>query len=165
MKTPIPEEEIRSGVLSQETKRKIEEGKISKLDLEVAQILYKINERYNISAAEFSKAIDLGRAILILTKGEAGVLIGKQGKVVAELSSALGKKVRIAEMRGDLKKSIADIIAPAKLLGINQVFHQGKEITKVRISKAGMAHLPIDLPTLESALRSLMEREVQLVIE
>jgi transcription antitermination factor NusA-like protein len=165
MKTPIPEEDIRAGELSSESRRRLAEGRITELDFEVAQILYKINERYNISNAQFYKALDLGRAVLILTNGDAGLLIGKQGKIVAELSAALGKKVRIAEIKGDVKKSVADVIMPAQLLGINQVFHDGKQVTKVRISKAGMVHLPIDIPTLEKALRSLMEEDVQLVFE
>ena len=165
MKTPIPEADIRSGSLADETKKRMSEGKITELDFEVAQILYKINERYNISNASFYKALDLGRAVLVLTNGEAGLLIGKDGKIVAELSSALGRKVRIAEVKGDVKKSVADVIMPAKLLGINQVFHDGKEVTKVRIAKADLPHLPIDIPSLEKALKSLMEEDVQLVFE
>ncbi len=165
MKTPIPGEEVKAGALSEETKKMIAEGKITELDFEVALILYKINERYNISNAEFYKALDLGRAVLILTRGEAGLLIGKQGKIVSELSSALGKKVRIAEIKGDVKKSVADVIMPARLLGINQVFHDGKEVTKVRLSKADLPHLPMDIPTLEKAPKSLMEQDVQLVLE
>ncbi len=165
MKTPIPDEEVRAGALSDETKKRMSEGKITELDFEIAQILYKINERYNISNASFYKALDLGRAVLVLTKGEAGLLIGKQGKIVAELSAALGKKVRIAEIKGDVKKSVSDVIMPARLLGINHAFHDGKEITKVRIAKADLQHLPIDIPTLEKALKSLMEEDVQLVLE
>jgi len=73
--------------------------------------------------------------VLILTRGDAGLLIGRDGKIVSELSSSLGRKVRIAEVKGDMKKSISDVIMPAKLLGVNQMFHDGKEITKVRIAR------------------------------
>jgi transcription antitermination factor NusA-like protein len=165
MQTPIPEEEIRAGELSAGTKKKLAEGMITPLDVEVAQILYKINERYNISNASFYRALDLGRTVLILTKGEAGVLIGKQGKTVSELSSAIGRKVRIAEVRGDMRKTVSDIIMPAQLLGINKVFHEGREVTKVRIGKRELAQLPLDLASLEKALRSLLESEVQIVFE
>jgi len=165
MKTPIPDEDVKSGSMSEATKRKLEEGKITELDFEVAQILCKINERYNISAASFYKALDLGHAVLILTRGDAGLLIGRDGKIVSELSSSLGRKVRIAEVKGDMKKSISDVIMPAKLLGVNQMFHDGKEITKVRIARSDLAHLPIDLPSLEKALRALMEQDVKLEIE
>lgn len=165
MKTPVCDSDVRSGQLCEGCKSKLAAGKITELDFEVAQILYKINERYNITGATFYKALDLGRVVLILTDGEVGLLIGKQGKIVSELSSALGKKVRIAEAQGDLKKTIADIITPARLLGINNVFHEGKEITKVRLSRHDLAHLPFDIPTLEKVLTHLLEDTVKVVFE
>jgi len=165
MKTPVCDTDLKSGELCPQCEKKVAEGKITKLDFEVAQILYKINDRYNISNASFYKAIDLGRVVLILTRGEAGLLIGKQGKIVSELSSSLGKKVRIAEATGDVKKTIADIITPARLLGINHAFHEGKEVTKVRIARADMPHLPLDVASLEKVLRSLLEDDVKLVFE
>ena len=165
MKTPVCDTDLKSGELCPSCEKRIAEGKITKLDFEVAQILYKINDRYNISNASFYKAIDLGRVVLILTRGEAGLLIGKQGKIVSELSSSLGKKVRIAEATGDVKKTIADIITPARLLGINHAFHEGKEVTKVRIAREDMPHLPLDVASLERILRSLLEDDVKLVFE
>ena len=165
MKTPVCDICIKSGQLCEQCSKKVADGRITLLDFEVAQILARINERINISNAEFYKALDLGRVVLVLTRGEVGLLIGKDGKVVSELSSALGRKVRIAEVRGDVKKSIADIIMPARLLGINSMYHEGREIVKVRIAKSDLAHLPLDLPTLEKALCALMEREVKLSVE
>ena len=165
MKTPICDADLRKGELCQDCRGKLSSGKISELDVEVAKILFGINERYNITNASFVKAIDLGRVVLILTQGEVGLLIGKQGKIVAEISDALGKKVRIAEMQGDVKKTIADIIMPARLLGINRVFHEGREVTRVRLSKADLTHLPLDLSSLERVLKSLLEDEVKISFE
>lgn len=165
MKTPICDADLRSGELCPDCRSKLASGKITQLDVDVALILFRINERYNITNASFVKAVDLGRVVLILTQGEVGLLIGKQGKIVAELSEALGKKVRIAEMQGDVKKTIADIITPARLLGINKVFHNGREVMKVRLSKADLPHLPLDLPSLERVLHSLLEDEVKISFE
>lgn len=165
MKTPVCDADVRSGQLCAECRGKLEAGKITELDFEVARILCGINERYNITGASFHKALDLGRVVLILTQGEVGLLIGREGKIVGEISSALGKKVRIAEEQGDVKKTIADIIMPARLLGINRVFHEGREVTKVRLSRHDLAHLPIDITTLEKVLRHLLEDEVKVVFE
>jgi len=165
MKTPVCDSDLKDGELCPSCRKKLAEGKMTQLDFDVALILYKINDRYNISNAEFYKALDLGRVVLVLTRGEVGLLIGKQGKVVGELSSALGKKVRIAEATGDVKKTIADIITPARLLGINKVFHGGKEIMKVRIAREDAARLPLDIASLERVLRSLLEDDVKLSFE
>ena len=165
MMTPICEKCIREGAICAACGKKLADGRISRLDFEVAQILFKINERTNISNAEFYKALDLGKVVLVLTSGEVGLLIGKEGKIVSELSAALGKKVRIAQTHGDVKKTIADIITPARLLGINSVFHEGREMTKVRISRHDLERLPLDSAALGKALASLMEREVEVVFE
>ncbi len=165
MKTPVCDSDIQNGELCPSCRKKLAQGKITKLDFEVAQILCKINERYNISNASFYKALDLGRVVLILTKGEVGLLIGKQGKIVSELSSALGKKVRIAKMKGDTKSSIADIIMPVKLLGINKVFSEGQEVLKVRMDKRDLQHLPMDVDSLEKVLKSLLEEQIKLSFE
>jgi transcription antitermination factor NusA-like protein len=165
MKTPVCDLDVRAGELCPGCRKKLADGKITNLDFEVAQILYRINERYNISNASFYKALDLGNVVLVLTHGEVGLLIGKQGKVVSELSSALGKKVRIAQMTGDIKKTISDIIMPAQLLGLNKVFHGGQEVCKVRIVKSDLAHMPIDINTLNAVLQSLLEGEVRVDFE
>lgn len=165
MKTPVCDSDLRSGELCPGCRKKIKDGKMTQLDFDVAQILFKINERYNITNASFFKAIDLGRVVLILTKGEVGLLIGKEGKIVAEISHSLGKKVRIAEAQGDVKKTISDIIMPARLLGINRVFHEGKEVLRVRLSKEDVHVLPLDLQSLEQVLRSLLEEDVQVSFE
>jgi len=165
MKTPVCESDVRSGELCASCTKKVAEGSISKLDFEVAQILCKINERHNISNATFYKALDLGRVILVLTKGEVGLLIGKQGIVVSELSSALGKKVRIAQTSGDVKKTVSDIIMPARLLGINRTFHNGIEVSTARIAREDLMVLPLDGKTLEIALKSLLGEETKIVFE
>ncbi|MCX6769816.1 MAG: KH domain-containing protein, partial [Candidatus Micrarchaeota archaeon] len=121
--------------------------------------------RHNISNATFYKALDLGRVILVLTKGDVGLLIGKQGIVVSELSSALGKKVRIAQTSGDLKKTVSDIIMPARLLGINRTFRNGVEVSTARISREDLMVLPLDGKTLEIALKSLLGEETKIVFE
>jgi transcription antitermination factor NusA-like protein len=165
MKTPICDLCAQSGALCSGCRQKLSEGKVSDLDVQVSGLLWKINEKHNISEARFIKAVDLGRVILILTDGDVGILIGREGKVVSELSHALGKKVRIAESSGDVRKTLEDILMPVKLLGINKVYHEGREVQKVRLPRADMHRLPVDIPTLEQVLRSFLNSEVKVSFE
>jgi transcription antitermination factor NusA-like protein len=165
MKTPICDACARGEALCVSCQSKLNSGQISKLDIEVAQILCKINETHNLSAASFTRALDLGRVALILTDGEPGVLIGRGGSVVSALSSALGRKVRIVQFSGDVKKSIADIIAPARLLGINSVYVSGGEKLKVRIPRADLRALPVHIETLEPILKDWLGKSVELSFE
>lgn len=165
MKTPICDLCVRSGTLCNGCQKKISEGTISRLDFEVAQILVKINENHNISEASFVRTVDLGKVVLIMTEGEVGLLIGRGGSVVSQISSALNRKVRIVEYTPDLHKSISDIILPARLLGINTVYHAGKEMLRVRLPKSDLRAVPIDIDSLERVIASWANKPVQISFE
>lgn len=165
MKTPICEEDIREGRLCARCEGKMEKGELGRLDFEVARILHRINQRKNITAASFTRCIDLGRMVVILTEGEPGVLIGRNGTVVSELSHALGKRVRIAQSSTDAKKTVEDLLAPARVLGINTAYQQGAEKTKVRIAKESIHSLPADVETLGKAIKTVLRQDVAIVFE
>jgi transcription antitermination factor NusA-like protein len=166
MKTPVCTDCIRNGAICPNCEPLHAAGKITKLDFEVASILAKINERYNISGAEFSRAVSFGPAVVIFTSGNPGLLIGRNGRVVSELSSALGKKVRVVKEGTDIKASIADIIAPAMLLGVNTIFRPGGiEGMKVRIQKSDTKVPPVDAVTLCAAISRIVGKEVEIVFE
>jgi transcription antitermination factor NusA-like protein len=165
MKTPVCGTCVMTSSLCVACQKKMKEGSISKLDVEVAQILYKINERHNISDASFVKAVDLGRVVLITTDGNVGLLIGRGGSVVSQISAALNKQVRIVEHSADIRKSISDMITPAKLLGINTVWHDGREKLKIRLHNKDAHHLPIDAQTLEGVIKGWLGKEAIITFE
>lgn len=165
MKIPICELCAKSTILCSGCEDKLEKGKISELDVKISRTLYKMKDKYNLNEVSFNKAIDLGRVVLLLTTTDVGMLIGKEGKVVAEISQAVGKKVRIAEMGKDIKKTISDVITPAKILGINTLYKGGEKTYKVRFSKDEIKQIPIDINTLEKALKSLLESDVKIAFE
>jgi transcription antitermination factor NusA-like protein len=165
MKIPICELCASTGTLCSGCSAKLSSGRITEQDVQVSMLLYKMKDKYNLQEADFTKSVDLGRVVLILTKGDVGKLIGREGKVVAEISHSLGKKVRIAEMGGDMRKTISDILMPAKLLGINEVFTAGGRAYKVRLLSSEMRQVPIDLNSLEKALYSLLDAKVNIVFE
>ncbi len=165
MKTPICDLCARTSALCSGCEEKLKGGKISDMDVTVSRLLHKLGETYNLSAADFYKAIDLERVVLILTHGDVGILIGREGKVVAEISTAVGKKVRIAEVSGDMRKTVSDIVMPARVLGINKVYKDGKEAYKVRFAKSELKQLPMDMGTLEKAMKQLFEADVVVAFE
>ncbi len=128
-------------------------------------ILSELREKFKLDAADMTRAVDLGRAVLIFTRGDVGVLIGRDGKVVSELSHRLGKKVRIAEYTGDVKKTISDVVMPVKLIGINTIYSGGTKIQKVRLLRSEMRNLPVDIDTLEKALQSILGSKVLIQFE
>mgnify|MGYP000356630152 CR=1 FL=1 len=166
MKVPICELCASSGTLCADCSSKLADGRFTELDVKISSLLHELRRSHELENAEFTKAIDLGRVVLILTKGDVGVLIGKEGKVVAEISKKVGKKVRIAELTADVKKTISDIIMPAQLLGINEVYGaDGAKSYKVRLPSSEMRRMPIDLNSLEKALQAVLESDVKIVFD
>ncbi len=108
MKTPVCDSDLRSGELCQDCRAKLKAGKISELDFEVAQILFKINERYNISNASFDKAIDhlsthfnskfVRRTVVLIKQGLSS------GGRIAEILERTAQDVRNMHI---IKKDIA----------------------------------------------------------
>ncbi len=165
MKIPICELCAQSKALCSGCEHKLKQGKITESDVAISNALMELKEKFKLDAANFTKSVDLGRAVLIFTGGDVGVLIGRDGKVVSELSHRLGKKVRIAEHTGDVKKTISDVLMPAKLIGINTVFSGGGKSFRVRLLKSEMRDLPVDRETLEKALMTILESKVMIQFE
>ena len=165
MKIPICELCAQSKVLCSGCEHKLKEGRITDADVAASSILVDLREKFKLDSAGFTRALDLGRVILIFTQGDVGVLIGRDGKVVSELSHRLGKKVRIAEHGGDVKKTISDVVMPARLMGINTIYSGGGRVYKVRLLSSEMRDLPVDIDTLEKALQSILNSKVMIQFE
>lgn len=165
METPVCSECAKASVLCPACEEKISSGRVSTLDVEVARALGKIGEGTDLSGASFAKALDIGKVLLILTRGDINALIGKEGAVVNALSQALGRKIRIAEISGDRRKMVGDLIAPAALLGINVIFKQGADEYRIRVAKQDAQKMPLDRESMEKALEALLEAKTLLVLE
>ena len=165
MNVPICDLCMKSKVLCSGCSEKVKRGRISELDVKISRLLYKMKDKYNLENVDFTKAVDLGRVVLVLTKKDVGPLIGREGKVVSDISQTVGKKVRIAEIGGDIKKTISDVVAPVKILGINKVYRKDGNLYKVRFSRKEIKQLPVDINSLEKALQSLLESDIMIVFE
>lgn len=165
MKIPICEICAKSTALCSGCEEKLKAGRLSELDVKISRLLVKLAETQNLDGADFYKAVDLDKLVLVLTKGDVGVLIGKEGRIVSEISSAVGKKVRIAEVSGDMRKTVSDVLVPVRVLGINTIFGDGKQKYRVRLPRNEMRQLPADVKTLEKALGQLFDSEVLIAFE
>lgn len=158
MQAPICEDCARSGVLCLECKKKLEENKITKTDIELAGLLCKMEDKELVREPSFERTIEVDDLILVLTRGDAANLIGKRGRVVRQLSKSLNKTVRIVKI-GDFKTQMMDLLAPARLLGINIVYKPEGEETKLVIPKEDESKLVANIETIEKAACLLSGKE------
>jgi len=133
MVLPVCDVCLKSGMLCQGCENKLKSGEISQLDLDIAKILYKVGD----GKIGFKNTIEIGDVVIVVTeKDQVGKLIGKGGKIVREISKTVGKKVRVVGENSDLKAVAEDMLAPARISGINIVYGKdGEEKFKIRVKQ------------------------------
>ncbi len=148
------------GLLCPADQKKLDEGKITELDVEASRILYKLLEKgkdepLNI---EFKKALDINGLVVLLFAGDVAPIIGEGGKNVKTLRNELGKDIRVVEDTNDIKKLASDLMYPVDVKRVSTVFKpNGEKIHKVVIHEENKKKLPTTLDQLEKILRNLLE--------
>jgi len=163
MVLPVCDVCLKSGILCQGCENKLESGEISQLDLDIAKVLFKLGE----GKLGFKKTIEMGDIVIIITeKEQIGKLIGKSGKIVRELSKTVGKKIRVVGENSDLRAVAKDILAPARVSGINIVYGtDGEEKFKIRVMKEDSRKLPGRLDTLNEIIKMLTGEGTIIVVD
>jgi len=163
MVLPICDVCLKSGMLCQGCENKLKSGEISQMDLDIAKILYKVGD----GKIGFKKTIEIGDMVIIVTeKEQVGKLIGKSGKIVREISRTIGKKVRVVGENSDLRSVARDIMAPARISGINIVYGKdGLQRYKIRIMKEDSRRIPGKLDVLNDIIQGLTSENTLVVLD
>jgi transcription antitermination factor NusA-like protein len=163
MVLPICDVCLKSGMLCQGCENKIKSGEISQMDLDIAKILYRVGD----GKIGFKKTIEIGDMVIIVTeKDQVGKLIGKSGKIVREISRSIGKKVRVVGENSDLRSVARDILAPARISGINIVYGKdGQEKYKIRVMREDARRVPGKLDVLNDIIQGLTNEKTLVVVD
>lgn len=164
MKTPVCESCIATNSLCAGCQEKLDKGVIAPSDLQLARALYKHKEELPSEERGFLKTIEFSRILLVFTDSPAA-LIGKGGKIVAALSKELGKKIKVVDVNASNKDKVSEILLPARLLGINELFKkEGKEY-RVRLPREDANKLPMDLVSLNKVIETVLGAKTALAFE
>lgn len=163
MGLPICDVCLKSGILCQGCEDKLKSGEVTELELKISKILYRLAE----GKLGFKRAIDMGDVVIIITdRDQVGKLIGKGGKIVRTISRAIGKRVRVVGEDSDLKSIAEDVLAPARISGINIVYGKdGKEKFKIRVIKEDARRIPASLDVLNKIIKRLTGEETTIVVD
>jgi len=163
MVLPVCDVCLKSGMLCQGCENKLKSGEITQMDLDIAKLLYKLGE----GKIGFKKTIEIGDTVIIVTdKEQVGKLIGKSGKIVREISRSIEKKVRVVGENSDLRSVARDILAPARLSGINIVYgKEGQKKYKIRVMAEDSRRIPGRLDMLNSIIKELTSEDTLVVVD
>jgi transcription antitermination factor NusA-like protein len=163
MVLPVCDVCLKSGMLCQGCENKLKSGEITQMDLDIAKLLYKLGE----GKIGFKKTIEIGDTVIIVTdKEQVGKLIGKSGKIVREISRSIEKKVRVVGENSDLRAVARDILAPARLSGINIVYGKdGQKKYKIRVMAEDSRRIPGRLDVLNSIIKELTSEDTLVVVD
>lgn len=163
MVLPVCDVCLKSGMLCQGCENKLKSGEISQLDVDIAKLLFKLGD----GKIGFNNTLEIGDVVIILTeKDQVGKIIGKSGKIVRAISKKIGKKVRVIGEGSDFKEVAADLVAPARISGINIVYGKdGVERYKIRVMREDSRRLPAKLDVLNNIMNQLSDKKTIIVID
>ena len=163
MVLPVCDVCLKSGMLCQGCENKLKSGEITQIDLDIAKLLFKLGE----GKIGFKKTIEIGDVVIIVTeKDQVGKIIGKSGKIVRAISKKIGKKVRVIGEGSDFKEIATDLVAPARISGINIVYGKDdEEKYKIRVMREDARRLPAKLDVLNNIMNQLTDKKTVIVID
>ena len=169
MLTKICSVDLKSGILCPKCEKRVKTGEISKLDLEVARILQKMENKYSfIQKIFFHKAIGSGNTLVILVnKGDVQKILSYGGKILKEISEKTNrKKIKILAINDEMRQFLEDLFAPASILTINKIWlPDGSTETKVLIPKKDERKIPINTNALKELAKRIRDITLRIEIE
>ncbi|WP_414470232.1 KH domain-containing protein [Methanobacterium sp. ACI-7] len=163
MVLPVCDVCLKSGMLCQGCENKLKSGEITQIDLDIAKLLFKLGD----GKIGFKRTIEIGDVVIIVTdKDQVGKIIGKNGKIVKAISKKVGKKIRVIGEGSDFKEIARDLLAPARISGINIVYGmKDEEKYKIRVMKEDSRRLPARLDVLNNIMSQLTDEKTIIVID
>ncbi|MFB6490075.1 MAG: transcription elongation factor NusA [Thermoproteus sp. AZ2] len=163
-KYPFCEFCVKTRVLCQKCQGLIDSGQYAWLDVDVVDALMKLEKKYNLADVEYVKSYETDAFIVVVLRGFKRLPRGAQMQLEKDLSSLLGRGVRVVE-RGSANEIIAQLVSPARLLTISTSWlPDGTTETVVKIPSRELRRLPIRPEKLQEILNRVVGTTIKIDI-
>lgn len=163
-KIPFCEFCVKTRVLCHKCQALLDSGKYQWLDVEVSDALLKVEKKVNIADVEYIKSYEVDDFVIILMRNTKKIPRGAFMQLEKELSSILGKNVRVVE-HGSVNEVIAQLVSPAKLLTISTSWlPDGTTETIVKIPSRDLKRLPVKPERLQAIISQMSGANVKVEI-
>jgi transcription antitermination factor NusA-like protein len=160
-KIPFCEFCVKTRVLCQKCQALIDSSRYGWLDVEVSDALLKVERKINLADVEYVKSYEVDDFIIILMRNAKKMSRGAFIQLEKELSSLLGRNVRVVE-HGSVNEVIAQLVSPAKLLTISTSWlPDGTTETVVKIPSRELRRLPIRPERLQAIISQISGANVK----
>lgn len=116
---------LRSGTFCPQCEAKIRSGKLSQLDVYVMRLLLDLEPQFPaLQDVTYIKAAETEDFLaVVLREGDLPRMsVNVLTKLAKGLSAAIGKKVKFLEDSSDPTKFLESLVAPARIIAVNQVW-------------------------------------------
>jgi transcription antitermination factor NusA-like protein len=115
---------VKSGILCQKCQEKIRTGTVNETYIKIAKLLIKFEDKYpSIQKIFLNNVYNVDNIIAIAVgSGDSSRLLASRGQILRELSRSIGKRIRVFEGSGDVRKFLEELFMPTKILAINTIW-------------------------------------------
>ena len=166
MKSPLCEECLKSKTLCDTCSKTMEKNNMSKEEAEVLRFVYNLSKKTpSLGDVSIVKVINHNVLLIITGRGDAAKLVGKGGSVVKQIAKKFKKSIRILEQAPEFKDFIEDLVMPANVSGINTLYRDNEEITRIRVPEFQRSHILLTPEDFSQVVSHFFKRKAELVFE
>ncbi|MEM4030456.1 MAG: transcription elongation factor [Ignisphaera sp.] len=168
MRIPLDTICVKSGVLCPRCRRLVDSGTYTQREVEIMKHLLELEERdpnYKfLKDTTYVKSYETNSMIITILEADDLIPQSMLVKLGKTLSEKIGMKVRVIR-KADPKTLIAQIIAPARMHGVNSVWTPDGDVQHIiRISRYDARFLPLEVKELEQLLATIFHENYRIKI-
>ena len=171
MKTPLCHICIKSGILCPRCQGLVDSGEYDEVDIDVMKALLELEEKtfQDLKDMSYHKSYLVEDLLVVQLSGKSlsPYQLSRLAKQIAEkLKDKYNVKVRVIEKTGELRKMAAQLLAPARILGVNTLWlPDGSFESIIRISRYDEKILPARKEVIEEVLSKILNATVKVRFE
>ncbi|MEM0321186.1 MAG: hypothetical protein QW613_02155 [Thermoprotei archaeon] len=136
MKAPICNFCLTSTILCSSDQAKLDSGRISQLEVDVSRAIFKLEKSHKaIASTIVVSARSVNGFVIVLIEAQIPFSLTEILSINKDVGSLISKDVRIVEKNAPLNKIVQELLLPAKVMGVSNVWlPDGSRFIKVRLN-------------------------------
>ena len=139
---------------------------MDKGEIDVLKFIHKLSiKNQSLNNIKIVKILNHDVLLIITGRGDAAKLVGKGGSVVKLIAKNFKKSIRILEEASDFKGFVEELINPANVSGINTLYRDNEEITRIRVPEFQRSHMLLSPEDFSQVVSHFFNKKAEIVFE